>query len=99
MARQIFDDGSWLEYNAAGSVVGGADIFGAPITPPRTDVSQQVLDLLSFGIKSAIYANYGAAAQQAAQPAPAPAAGGLQQLMPVLVLGGLAFLAYQAIKG
>lgn len=99
MARQIFDDGSWLEYDDRGNVTGGADIYGAPITPPRSDVSQQVMDLLSFGIKSAIYANYGAAAQQAAQPQPVQGAGALNQLMPVLVLGGIAFLAYQVIKG
>lgn len=101
MARQIFDDGSFLDFDAFGSIIGGADVTGAAIAPPSNNMAQQVFDLLSLGVKSAIYSKYGPAAQQAALPASQQgnAMAGLSRALPgILILGAGALLIYKLAK-
>lgn len=104
--RQYFDDGSWLDYDAAGNVVGGADINGAAISAPSSSVGAHVVNLLSLGVRSFVdNANADRAAarqiqlQRAGIIAPGNGAAAIASLMPLLLLGAAAFFAFKLIKG
>ena len=98
MTRQWFDDGSYLDYDDAGNAAGGMDNRGGVIPAPSVNVAQQVMDLLSLGVRSVIYSKYGANAGQPAQAAPSPAQAQQQQqaqLMTYALLAAGAFLVYK----
>jgi|CXWL01.1.fsa_nt_gi hypothetical protein len=94
MGSQVFDDGSRLDYDAAGNIVGGIDSSGAPISTPGVNGSAiiaQVVNLLGYGVRSAIDARYNATGQVSTAPAPNPAA----QLPGLLLLALGALLVYK----
>lgn len=93
---QTFDDGSTLETDAYGSVIGGVDISGRPYnaTGGASPVLQQFANLFAYGVKSIIDANYRApvVAQQNAQTAQAANS----QLIMLALLGVGAFFLLKA---
>lgn len=101
MGRQIYDDGSFLDFDLGGNIVGGADVTGAPIAAPSGQIAQQVMDLLSLGVRSAIYSKYGPAAQQAAMPVTqtSVAMSNFTRALPGLMLLGIgALVVYKLVK-
>jgi hypothetical protein len=103
--RQTFDDGSWLDFDALGNAIGGQDSQGGAIAAPSASVGNAVVNLLSRGVGSVLdnfNADRAAKRQielQRAGLANGNAGAAIAQLMPLLVLGGVALLAFKLIKG
>lgn len=104
MARQYFDDGSYLDYDGGGNVTGGADIFGGSIAAPSGAVANQFMSLLSYTVKSVVDSTVAAKnARTNIQLAQAGALPGGSLALPagmggLLLLGLGAFFLFKLVK-
>lgn len=108
MGVTVYDDGTRLSQDAAGSVIGFTDNTGATYAGPGAGgsyVVQQALGLLSFGARAYIDSDIARRNAQtantqaltAAQIAAANARAATSNLMPLLLLAAGAFVLYKLV--
>jgi hypothetical protein len=94
----IYDDGSTLTQDAAGNVTSLTDNQGnsVPVAGAAgSSLVQQVANLLTYGVRSAIDSRYQTQAAVNARTLATPAP---MQTGSLLLLAGLAFVAYKALS-
>ena len=101
MARvQVFDDGSTLTLADDGYPLSYTEATDRNVVPGAASIQDRFFNLLEYGVRAAIGPNYGAAPSAAAQSAAVAAAQRQAQqnsIVRLLVLGGIAYLAYRAL--
>lgn len=105
--RQYFDDGSYIDYDAAGNPIGGADSTGKTFSSD-TSINSSFVTSISSTFVDALRKDLGLAPtttqlqQQLAQQQlinSANTSATLQKLLPIAVLGALGLFAFKAVKG
>ena len=98
MRTIIGDDGSTITYDDAGNVAAVTDNQGNPVAvagATGSNVVQQFTNLLNYWANAAINSKYGP--QPGTVGSPASTSGQLNQLMPLIIFGGLALFAYKTL--
>lgn len=97
-----YDDGSTLTVDGSGAVLGATDINGNPVAPPPAEGStlvQHAAALFNYGIRAAIDARFRQQPMQAAPAASVPSLSqNLARFVPILLIAGIAIVAYKALK-
>lgn len=101
LVTQTFDDGSSYTYDdATGQAVAATDYNGKSVAVPSSgaNIAQQAWSLVNYGLRSVIDSKYRVQnAQTQVQVAQANSAAQINRIMPLLLVGGLALLAYRAL--
>lgn len=97
MARQIFDDGTWLDTDASGTVLAYSDTSGR-VYGADTSIMDSFLRSVGSSLTRALDAKLNPQPAPIVTAAPAVTAFNVRGLLVVLLVAGGAFALYKAAK-